>query len=51
MVNGSGTSLAFYGGVPGTQPTVSGSRGGNAALADLLTELAAIGLIIDSSSA
>jgi hypothetical protein len=31
--------------------TVTGSRGGNAALADLLTELAALGLITDSSSA
>jgi hypothetical protein len=37
--------------LPNTKPTVSGSRGGNAALADLLTELAALGLITDSTSA
>lgn len=35
----------------GTVPTVSGSRGGNAALASLLTALAAMGLIIDGTSA
>jgi hypothetical protein len=34
-----------------TKRTVTGSRGGNAALASLLTQLAAIGLITDSSSA
>jgi hypothetical protein len=33
------------------RPTVSGSRGGNAALADLCSELANLGLIIDSTSA
>ncbi len=46
-----GTTLGFYGSTPVSQPTVTGSRGGNAALADLLTELATQGLIIDSSSA
>lgn len=35
----------------GAAADVSGSRGGNAALADLLTELATIGLIVDSTSA
>ncbi|SRR5258708_2600443 len=34
-----------------TKPTVTGSRGGNVALASLLTGLASIGLIIDSSTA
>lgn len=34
-----------------TRRTVTGSRGGNAALASLLTQLAATGLITDSSSA
>jgi hypothetical protein len=34
-----------------TRRTVTGSRGGNAALASLLTQLATIGLITDSSSA
>jgi len=36
---------------PIAKPTVSGSRGGNAALASLLTALANYGLITDSSSA
>jgi hypothetical protein len=31
-------------------PNVTGSRGGNAALASLLTKLASIGLITDGSS-
>lgn len=35
----------------GSVPTITGSRGGNAALASLLTALATIGLIIDSTSA
>lgn len=43
---------AFYGlSTPVPQPTVSGSRGGNAALASLLSALAAQGLISDSSTA
>jgi hypothetical protein len=31
--------------------TVTGSRGGNAALASMLTALATLGLIVDSSTA
>lgn len=42
--------VAFNGGTPG-KPTITGSRGGNAALADLLTRLATLGLITDSTSA
>jgi len=34
-----------------SQPTVTGSRGGNAALASLLTAVASLGLIVDGSSA
>ncbi len=45
-----GPNLGFYGATPVTQPTVTGSRGANAALASLLTELATLGLIVDSSS-
>lgn len=45
-----GLALSFYGGVPETQPTVTGSRGGNAALASLLTELATLGLIVDGTT-
>ena len=35
----------------GSVPSISGSRGGNAALANLLTALAAIGLIVDNTTA
>ena len=42
--------IGFYGATPVTRPTVTGSRGGNAALASLLTQLANLGLITDSSS-
>lgn len=50
LLGESGADLAFYGGTPGPKPTITGSRGGNAALADLLTELEALGLIVDSTS-
>jgi hypothetical protein len=49
--SGSAPRLAFYGGTPSAKLTVTGSRGGNAALASLLTQLAALGLITDGSSA
>lgn len=43
--------IGFYGTTPvTTKPTVSGSRGSNAALASLLTALASLGLVTDSSS-
>lgn len=42
---------AFWGATPTTRPTVTGSRGGNAALASLLTQLATVGLITDSTTA
>lgn len=43
--------LGFWNAAPIVQPTVTGSRGGNAALASLLTQLATMGLIVDGSSA
>lgn len=43
--------LAFFGVPPITKPNVTGSRGGNAALASLLSQLDIIGLITDSSTA
>ena len=46
----SDTGLGFYGTAPQAKPTITGSRGGNAALASLLTALSARGLITDSSS-
>jgi hypothetical protein len=45
-----GTKLGFYNTAPAVKPTVTGSRGGNAALASLLTALAGLGLLTDSSS-
>lgn len=45
------SSVGFYGATPVlTRPVVSGSKGGNAALASLLTQLALQGIIADSSS-
>lgn len=43
--------LGFYGTTPAPKQAVTGSRGGNAALASLLTKLATIGLVTDSSTA
>lgn len=45
-----GVKLGFRGSAPVAKETVTGSRGGNAALADLLTKLANLGLITDGSS-
>lgn len=48
----SGTpGIGFFATSPAAKQTVTGSRGGNAALASLLTALAAYGLITNSSSA
>lgn len=44
-------NIGFYNTAPVAKQTVTGSRGGNAALASLLTALATSGLITDSSSA
>lgn len=43
--------IGFFGTATQAKPTVTGSRGGNAALASLLTALAAFGLITNSTSA
>lgn len=42
--------LQFFATAGATQQTATGSRGGNAALASLLTALAAYGLVVDSTS-
>lgn len=42
--------IGFFNATPAIQPTVTGSRGGNVALASLLTALANLGLIVDSST-
>lgn len=46
-----GTTVGFFGTAPTTKQTVSGAKGGNAALGSLLTALAAYGFITDSTSA
>ena len=59
LVDGSGnrgilvgtSTLGFFENAGATKQTVTGSRGGNAALASLLTALAAYGLLTDSSTA
>lgn len=43
-------NLGLFGTAAIAQQTVTGSRGGNAALADLLTKLANYGLIVDSTT-
>ncbi len=48
--SGSAPTIGFYGTTPGAQPTITGSRGGNAALASLLTALAGLGLIVNSTT-
>jgi len=45
-----GTKVGFYGAAPVVQPTVTGAKGGNAALSSLLTALASIGVVIDSTT-
>jgi hypothetical protein len=48
---GPSVALSFNGETPIVRPTVTGSRGGNAALASLLTALNDVGLITDGTSA
>ena len=47
---GSAAAIGFLGATPVARPEVTGSAGGNAALASLLTALANLGLITDSST-
>lgn len=51
VIDGAANTLGFHGSAAVAKQTVTGSRGGNAALADLLTKLATLGLITDSTSA
>jgi hypothetical protein len=46
-----GTTLGLFNTAATTKQTINGSRGGNAALADLLTKLALYGLLTDSTTA
>ena len=45
------TGLGFHATAPVAKQTITGSRAGNAALADLLTKLALIGLVTDGTTA
>lgn len=45
-----GASLGFFGAAPAAKPTVAGSKGGNAALASLLSALASLGLVTDTTT-
>lgn len=49
--NFNATGIGFNGATPVAKPTITGSRGGNAAIASLLTALANLGLITDSTTA
>jgi hypothetical protein len=42
--------IAFYGATPVAKPTVTGSKGSNAALASLIAQLVALGLITDTTT-
>lgn len=44
-------NIGFFNSAPAAKPTITGSRGGNAALASLLTGLASLGLITNSTTA
>ncbi|MGW0552554.1 hypothetical protein [Streptomyces altiplanensis] len=46
-----GTKMGFGGAAAVTRPAVTGSRGGNVALGSLITALATLGLITDSTTA
>lgn len=45
------SKIGFFSATPVVKPSVTGSRGGNAALASLLTQLATLGLLTDSTTA
>lgn len=47
----SSAGIGFFGTTGVAKPTITGSRGGNAALADLLTKLATFGLVTDGTTA
>jgi len=49
--DGTGPRVGFLGASAVARPNVSGSRGGNAALASVLAALVALGLVVDSTTA
>ena len=46
----SNSKLGFFTTAPVTKPTVTGAKGGNAALTSLMTALAGLGLVTDSTT-
>ena len=44
------TGIGFFGANPAAKPTITGAKDGNAALASLITALAQLGLVTDSTS-
>lgn len=50
-LDGTANQVGFFGATPASKPSVTGSRGGNAALASLLTALATLGLVTDNTTA
>lgn len=50
QIQGNATGLGFFAGAPVAKPTVTGAKGGNAALTSLLAALANLGLITDSTT-
>ena len=50
LMASSSDKLGFHGSAPVAKQTVTGSRGGNAALTSLLSKLATLGIITDSST-
>ena len=48
--NALGGAIGFFNTAPVSKPTVTGSKGGNAALTSLLTKLSNLGLITDSTT-
>jgi hypothetical protein len=51
MTNPASGKLAFWGATPIIRPTVSGAKAANAALTSLMTALAALGLVTDTTTA
>lgn len=49
-ITGASQKIGFFGTNKISKPTISGSKGGNAALTSLCTQLSALGLITDSTS-
>lgn len=50
QLRASDNGLGFFGHTPGGRPTVTGSKGANAALASLMSALAGLGLVTDSTT-